>query len=70
MKQKLLEMIQVTVWLHSDLLFLFGFPKTKTGVKTASRAPKLCYFDGRAPHLSARVTLVTLGAGVDCYMSA
>ena len=30
------------------------------------RAPKLCYFDGRAPQLSARVTLVPPGAGVVC----
>ena len=28
-------------------LFLFGFTKTKTGAKTAPRAPKLSYFDGR-----------------------
>ena len=53
MKQKMLEMIQVTVWLHTDHLFMFGFTKTKTGAKTSPRAPKLCYFDGRAPHLSA-----------------
>ena len=35
MKQKLLEMIQVTVWLHTDHLFMFGFTKTKTGAKTS-----------------------------------
>ena len=68
MKQKLLEMIQVTVWLHTDHLFLFGFTNTKTGAKTAPRSPKLCYFDGRAPQLSARVTLVPLGAGVVCHV--
>ena len=27
-------MIQVTVWLYTDELFLFGFTKTKTVVKT------------------------------------
>ena len=26
-------------------LILFGFTKTKTGAKTAPRAPKLSYFD-------------------------
>ena len=40
-KQKLLKMIQVTVWIHTDHLYLFGFTKTKTGAKTAPRAPKL-----------------------------
>ena len=35
-------------------LFLLGFTKTKTGAKTAPRAPKLSYFDGRAPQLSVR----------------
>ena len=35
--------------------FLFGFTKTKTGAKTAPRAPKLSYFDVWAPQLSARV---------------
>ena len=64
MKQKLLEMIQVTVWLHTDELFMFGFTKTKTGAKTATRAPKLNYFDGRAPQLSVRVNHGTPAAGV------
>ena len=45
-------------------LFLFGFTKTKTGTKTALRAPKLSYFDGRAPLLSARVNHGTPAAGV------
>ena len=35
MKQKWLEMIQVTVWVHTDHLFWFGFTKNKTGTKTA-----------------------------------
>ena len=46
-------MIQVTVWLHTDE-FLFGFTKTKTGAKTAPRAPQL----------SARVNHGTPAAGV------
>jgi hypothetical protein len=45
-------------------LFLFGCTKTKTGDKTAPRAPKLSYFDGRAPQLSARVNHGTPAAGV------
>ena len=45
-------------------LFLFGFTKTVTGAKTAPRAPKLSYFDGRAPQLSARANLGTPAAGV------
>ena len=59
-----LEMIQVTVWLHTDHLFLFGFTKTKTGAKTVPRAPKLSYFHGRAPQLSAWVYHGTPTAGV------
>ena len=55
MKQKLLEIFQVAVWLHTDELFLSGFKKTKTCAKTAPRARKLSYLDGRAPQLSARV---------------
>ena len=58
MKQKLLKMIQVTHLFGFILinLFLFGFTKMKTGAKTAPRAPKLSYFDGRAPQFfSARV---------------
>ena len=62
MQQKWLEMIQVTVWLHT--LFLFGFTKTKTGAKTTPRAPKLSYFYGRAPKLSVRVNHGTPAAGV------
>ena len=45
-------------------LFLFGFTKTKTGAKTAPRAPKLSYFDRRAPQLSARVNHGTSAACV------
>ena len=44
--------------------FLFGFTKTKTGAKTAPRAPKLSYFDGRAPQLIAQVNHGTPAAGV------
>ena len=36
-------------------LFLFGFTKTKTGAKTSPSAPKLSYFDRRAPQLRAWV---------------
>ena len=64
--QTLLEIIQVTVWLHTDHLSLFGFTKPKTGPKTAPRAPKLSYFDRRAPQLSDQVTIVPSGAGVVC----
>ena len=43
-------MIQVTVRLCVLMnLFLFGFTKTKPGAKTTPRAPKLSYFDRRAP---------------------
>ena len=50
-------------------LFLFGFRKTKTGSKTAPRAPKLRYFEGRAPQLSARVNHGTpAAAGVIGHM--
>ena len=42
-------------------LFLIGFTKTVTGAKTAPRAPKLSYFDVRAPQLSARANLGTPG---------
>ena len=49
MKEKLLEMIQVTVWLHTDeFIFVWFYKKGK-------RSPKLSYFEGRAPQLSARV---------------
>ena len=41
MKEKLLEMFQVTVSYNLMNLFLFGFTKNATGVKTAPRAPKL-----------------------------
>ena len=49
-------------------LFLF---LQKTGAKTASRAPKMGYFDGRAPQLSARVNYgKPATAGVIGHMSA
>ena len=68
MKQKLLEMIQVTVWLHTDEFIFVWFYKDKTDAKTAPRAPKLGYFDGRAPKLSARVNHGTPAAGVIGHM--
>ena len=49
-------------------LFLFGLSKTETGDKTASRVPKLGYYDGRVPKFSSRMTLATSGAGVVCHM--
>ena len=67
MKQKLSEIVQVTVLFHTDL-FLFGLSKTEAGAKTAPRVPKLGYYDGRVPKLSSRVTLATSGAGVVCHM--
>ena len=40
----------------------------KRGAKTALRAPKLGYFDGRAPQLSARFDHRTPAAGVIGHM--
>ena len=40
----------------------------KTAAETAPRVQKLGYKGGRMPQLSARVTLVTSGAGVVCHM--
>ena len=68
MKQKLLEMVQVTILFHTDEYFFFGFSKTKMGAKITSLVPKLGYFDGRVPKLSCRVTLAMSGAGVVGHM--
>ena len=68
MKQKWLEMVQVTVCFILINLFLFGLSKTETGAKTAPRLPKLGCFDGRVPKLSSRVTHAKLGAGVVCQI--
>ena len=68
MKQKSLEMVQVTVFFILMKLFLFGLLKTETGAKTAPLVPKLGYLDGWVPKLSSRVTLATSGAGVDCHI--
>ena len=54
-KQKLLEMIQVTVLFHTDEFILVWSFKNGTGAKTTHRVPKLGYFDGRAPQLTAQV---------------
>ena len=50
-------------------LFLFGFTITKTGANTSLQAPKLSYFAGRVPQLSARVYQGTPAAGVIGHMS-
>ena len=47
----------------SDELIFFGFTKMETGPKTAPRASKLGYKGGRAPQLSAQVTLATSRRG-------
>ena len=57
-------MIQGTIWLHTDEFIFVWFYKTKTGAKTAPRAPKLSFFDERAPQLSALVNHGTPAAGV------
>ena len=58
---KLLMMVQVTVLFHTYEFILFGLSKTETGAKTASRVPKLGYFNGREPKLSSRATLTKPG---------
>ena len=68
MKQKLLEMVQVTVFFILMNLFLSGLSETETDAKTAPRVPKLGYFDRRVPKFSSRVTLATSGAGVACHI--
>ena len=58
MKQKLLEMVLVTVLFHAgEFIFVLSFKNGKTGAKTAPRVPQLGYFDGRVPKLSSPVTL-------------
>ena len=56
MKQKLLEMIQVTVRLHIvEIIFVWFYKnENRRQNRSSDRAPKLSYFDGRAPQLSAR----------------
>ena len=62
MKQKLLEMIQVTVWLlNYEYMFVWSY-KNGNGRQNRSN------FNGQAPQLSARVTLVPTGAGMVCHM--
>ena len=65
MKQKLLGKIFGTILMNS---LLFGFTKTKTGAKTAPLTPKLSYFDGRSPQLSARVNQERRPPGVIGHM--
>ena len=59
---------QVTVWLHTGEFIIVCFTNTKKGAKTASREPKLSYFDGRAQRLSARVNHGMPAAGVISHM--
>ena len=54
----LVERIQVTVWLNTGEFISVWF------LKKRKRAPKLSYFDGRAPQLSARANHGTPAAGV------
>ena len=61
MKQKWLEMVQVTVCFILINYYCLVFLKTETGAKTAPRVPKLGCFDGRVPKLSSRVTHAKLG---------
>ena len=65
MKQKLSEIVQVTVEIVQVTdLFLFGLSKTEAGAKTAPRVPKLGYFNGWVPNLSNSVTLALSWAGL------
>ena len=50
------------------LINIIFFGLTKNGHQNRSSGAKLCYFDGRAPQLSARVTLVPSGASVVCHI--
>ena len=61
MKQQLLEMIQVTVRIHTDEFILF-YKKNKTGAKTAPLAPKLRYrlFHKTLPRSSAFVNWISV----------
>ena len=59
MKQKLFEIIQVPVCLPTDEFNFALFYKNEMGAKTAPRAPKKSYFDGRVPELNAGVNLGT-----------
>ena len=47
MKQKLLELIQESVWLHTQEFIIVRFYKNKNGAKTAPRAPKVTSTCGR-----------------------
>ena len=61
MRQKLLEMFQVTVLFHTDeFIFVWSF-KNGNGRQTTPRGPKIGYFDGRVPKLSSWVTLAMSG---------
>ena len=62
MKQRLLEMVQVTVLFHSnEFIFALSF-KIGNGCQNRSSG----YFDERVPKLGSQVTLATSAAGVVC----
>ena len=51
MKQKLLEMVEVTVMFHTDAFIFVCLSKTVTDAKTASEVPNLDYFAPEVPTL-------------------
>ena len=51
-------------WIAKNINFVNQTKINSSGAKTAPRAPKLGYFDRRAPQLSARVNHGTPAAGV------
>ena len=60
MKQKLLEMVQVTVLFHTDeFIFVWSFKNGTRRQNRSPRVPKLGYFVGQVPKLSSRVTLTS-----------
>ena len=64
MKQKLLEMIQVTVWLHTDEFIFVWFYKNQNRHQNHSSGAKTELLRRRVPQLSARVNHGTPAAGV------
>ena len=61
MKQRLMEMVQVTALFHThEFIFVWSF-KNGNGRQNPSSGAKRGYLDGRVPKLSSRVTLATSG---------